>query len=91
VISKATKPYLVRAIWEWCADNGFTAYLAVQVDCVVSWRGGALRIRSAKVDRRVTAQTSRTSHHLAGRIDEPCVAPLGALACRAIIRSLLVV
>jgi stringent starvation protein B len=32
VISKATKPYLVRAIWEWCADNGYTAYLAVQVD-----------------------------------------------------------
>jgi len=32
VISKATKPYLVRAIWEWCTDNGYTAYLAVQVD-----------------------------------------------------------
>jgi stringent starvation protein B len=32
VISKATKPYLVRAIWDWCADNGYTAYLAVQVD-----------------------------------------------------------
>jgi stringent starvation protein B len=32
VISKSTKPYLVRAIWEWCADNGYTAYLAVQVD-----------------------------------------------------------
>jgi stringent starvation protein B len=32
VISKATKPYLVRAICEWCADNGYTAYLAVQVD-----------------------------------------------------------
>ncbi len=32
MISKATKPYLVRAIWEWCADNGYTSYLAVQVD-----------------------------------------------------------
>lgn len=32
MISKATKPYLVRAIWEWCTDNGYTAYLAVQVD-----------------------------------------------------------
>lgn len=32
MISKSTKPYLVRAIWEWCADNGYTAYLAVQVD-----------------------------------------------------------
>ncbi|MRR56841.1 MAG: ClpXP protease specificity-enhancing factor [Deltaproteobacteria bacterium] len=28
----STKPYLVRAIWEWCADQGFTPYLAVAVD-----------------------------------------------------------
>lgn len=28
----STKPYLVRAIHEWCADEGFTPYLAVQVD-----------------------------------------------------------
>ncbi len=28
----STKPYLVRAIWEWCNDNGFTPYIAVQVD-----------------------------------------------------------
>ncbi len=28
----STKPYLIRAIYEWCADAGFTPYLAVQVD-----------------------------------------------------------
>lgn len=28
----STKPYLVRAIWEWCNDHGFTPYVAVQVD-----------------------------------------------------------
>lgn len=28
----STKPYLIRAIYEWCADQGFTPYLAVQVD-----------------------------------------------------------
>lgn len=28
----STKPYLVRAIHEWCCDNGFTPYLAVFVD-----------------------------------------------------------
>ncbi|MDR2032748.1 MAG: ClpXP protease specificity-enhancing factor [Azoarcus sp.] len=28
----STKPYLVRAIYEWCVDQGFTPYLAVQVD-----------------------------------------------------------
>jgi stringent starvation protein B len=28
----STKPYMVRAIHEWCADNGFTPYIAVKVD-----------------------------------------------------------
>lgn len=28
----STKPYLLRAIWEWCVDNGFTPYISVQVD-----------------------------------------------------------
>lgn len=27
-----TRPYLIRAIYEWCADNGLTPYLAVRVD-----------------------------------------------------------
>lgn len=26
-----TTPYMVRAIYEWCVDNGFTPYLAVRV------------------------------------------------------------
>lgn len=28
----STKPYLLRAIWEWCCDHGFTPYIAVVVD-----------------------------------------------------------
>ncbi|RMW99636.1 ClpXP protease specificity-enhancing factor [Allofranklinella schreckenbergeri] len=28
----STQPYLLRALHEWCTDNGFTPYLAVQVD-----------------------------------------------------------
>jgi stringent starvation protein B len=28
----STKPYLLRAIWEWCCDNGFTPHIAVDVD-----------------------------------------------------------
>ena len=28
----STRPYLIRALHEWCADNGFTPYLAVSVD-----------------------------------------------------------
>jgi stringent starvation protein B len=27
----STKPYFLRAIYEWCTDNGFTPYLAVKV------------------------------------------------------------
>lgn len=30
--SVSTKPYLLRAIWEWCVDQGFTPYLATVVD-----------------------------------------------------------
>lgn len=28
----STKPYLLRALWEWCVDQGFTPYLAAIVD-----------------------------------------------------------
>ncbi|MDP5009044.1 MAG: ClpXP protease specificity-enhancing factor [Glaciimonas sp.] len=28
----STKPYLLRAIYEWCTDNGFTPYLLAQAD-----------------------------------------------------------
>jgi stringent starvation protein B len=27
-----TRPYLIRALYEWCTDNGFTPFIAVQVD-----------------------------------------------------------
>ncbi len=29
---RSTKPYLIRAIHEWCSDNNFTPYLSVRVD-----------------------------------------------------------
>jgi len=28
----STKPYLLRAIYEWCTDNGYTPHIAVMVD-----------------------------------------------------------
>ena len=28
----STKPYLIRAIYEWCSDSGFTPYLSIKVD-----------------------------------------------------------
>lgn len=30
-MATSTKPYLGRALWEWCSDNGLTAYLQVRV------------------------------------------------------------
>lgn len=30
--STSTRPYLIRALYEWCTDNGFTPYVAVRVD-----------------------------------------------------------
>lgn len=30
--STSTRPYLIRAIYEWCTDNGLTPYVAVRVD-----------------------------------------------------------
>ena len=31
----STRPYLIRALHEWCADNGFSPYIAVHVDAAV--------------------------------------------------------
>ena len=28
----STKPYLIRAIYEWCSDCGYTPYISVKVD-----------------------------------------------------------
>lgn len=28
----STKPYLLRAVYEWCVDNGYTPYVSVLVD-----------------------------------------------------------
>jgi len=33
--SSSTRPYLIRAIYEWCTDNGLTPFIAVLVDGTV--------------------------------------------------------
>lgn len=33
--SSSTRPYMIRALHEWCTDNGLTPYLAVRVDASV--------------------------------------------------------
>lgn len=31
----STRPYLIRALYDWCTENGFTPYVAVKVDSTV--------------------------------------------------------
>jgi len=33
--TSSTRPYLIRALHEWCSENGFSPYIAVQVDSSV--------------------------------------------------------
>lgn len=33
--SSSTRPYLIRALYEWCTDNGYTPFIAVLVDDTV--------------------------------------------------------
>jgi stringent starvation protein B len=33
--ASSTRPYMIRALYEWCTDNGFTPFLAVHVDQTV--------------------------------------------------------
>jgi stringent starvation protein B len=33
--STSTRPYLIRALYDWCTDNGLTPYVAVMVDDTV--------------------------------------------------------
>ncbi len=33
--STSTRPYLIRALYEWCTDNGYTPYIAAYVDASV--------------------------------------------------------
>ena len=30
--STSTRPYLIRALHEWCTDNGYSPHIAVRVD-----------------------------------------------------------
>ena len=53
----STKPYLIRAIYEWCVDQGCTPYLAVQVD-------GQTRVPMEHVkDGQIVLNISYTATH----------------------------
>ena len=44
---KSTKPYLIRAIHEWCSDSGLTPYISVKVDA--STRVPAEHVRNGEI------------------------------------------
>ena len=77
---QSAKPYLIRAICEWCADNGLTPYLAVKVNAetrvpmsyvkngeiVLNIAASATRkLTVDNVGVRFSARFSGTSHEVA--------------------------
>jgi stringent starvation protein B len=62
---QSAKPYLIRAICEWCADNGLTPYLAVKVNAqtrvpTVYVKNGEIVLNiSAGATRRLTIDNER--------------------------------
>ena len=54
---QSAKPYLVRAICEWCADSGFTPYLAVKVN--VETRVPVAFVKNGEIVLNVSAAATR--------------------------------
>jgi stringent starvation protein B len=54
---QSAKPYLVRAICEWCADNGLTPYLAVRVNGQT--RVPAAYVKNGEIVLNVSASATR--------------------------------
>ena len=54
---QSAKPYLVRAICEWCADNGLTPYLAVKVNAQT--RVPATFVKNGEIVLNISATATR--------------------------------
>ena len=54
---QSAKPYLVRALCEWCADNGLTPYLAVKVDGQT--RVPRAHVRNGEIVLNISAAATR--------------------------------
>jgi stringent starvation protein B len=84
---QSAKPYLVRAICEWCADNGLTPYLAVKVNAETRVpsafvKNGEIVLNvSASATRRLTIDNDwvRFSARFSGASQEVAV-PMSAVA-----------
>src|SRR5437867_1444769 len=85
---QSAKPYLIRAICEWCADNGLTPYLAVKVNAEtrvpMSYvKNGEIVLNiGASATRRLTIDNGgvRFSARFSGTSQEVAV-PMTVVAC----------
>lgn len=56
----STKPYLIRAIYDWCGDSGLTPYLAVRVD--EQTRVPTAYVRDGEIVLNLSADAVRNLH-----------------------------
>lgn len=84
---QSAKPYLIRAICEWCADSGFTPYLAVKVDART--RVPTAYVKNGEIVLNISASATRNltidnewvqfSARFAG-VSQEVIVPMSAVA-----------
>ena len=72
----STKPYLIRAIYDWCADSGLTPYLAVQVDEYTQVPKGY--VKDGKIVLNISVEAIRNLH--IGNEDISCSGRFGGVS-----------
>lgn len=84
---QSAKPYLIRALCEWCADNGLTPYLAVKVNAQTRVpqafvRNGEIVLNiSANATRKLTIDNERVNFNARfGGASQEVSVPMAAIA-----------
>lgn len=77
----STKPYLIRAIYDWCADSNLTPYLAVQVDEYTQVPMGY--VKDGKIVLNISVDAVRNLHM--GNEDITCGGRFGGVAHQIIV------
>lgn len=84
---QSAKPYLVRAICEWCADNGLTPYIAVKVDAgtrvpMAFVRNGEIVLNvSTTATRRLTIDNESVQFNARfGGVSQEVYIPMGTVS-----------
>lgn len=72
----STKPYLIRAIYDWCADSGLTPHLAVHVDEYTQVPMGY--VKDGKIVLNISVDAVRNLHM--GNEDISCSGRFGGVS-----------